>query len=157
MFTSTILCKIFWENIKSQNKLDRIEKTFVSVFAYFWAPVPKICFCWRNWALYCVFMQFWEIYWYFLFSQDSSLKSLGNSWGNSHVTFLTLDIKFRFTFGEWKLYYIFVQFPNIMNRIAHQVRNYSMWQHKFHELEQIMQYALYIIKANLNMEGTFLD
>ena len=39
-----------------------------------------------------------------LFPRFLSLMSFGNSWGNSYIKFLILNIKFRFTCDEWRLY-----------------------------------------------------
>ena len=52
------------------------------------------------------------------FLRSLSLKSFGNSWGNSYNKFAILDIKFRFTCVESDLYQNIFKFPNIMTRIV---------------------------------------
>ena len=47
-----------------------------------------------------------------------SLKSLGNSWGNSYIKFFMIDVKFRFICGELKLYKNIEMFQNIMTSIV---------------------------------------
>ena len=45
-----------------------------------------------------------EIFLEISLSYDLSLKSLGNSWANSHFQLLVIMIYLQFTCGEWKLY-----------------------------------------------------
>ena len=51
---SAILCKIFWEKLRNQIKLNKTEKLWYLVSPIFWAPVPNICFCSGDWTLGCI-------------------------------------------------------------------------------------------------------
>ena len=48
---ATVLCKIFSENLRNQNR-----KTFISVFAYFLVFMPKVYFSGGDWAQGCFTM-----------------------------------------------------------------------------------------------------
>ena len=53
---------------------------------------------------------------FLIFPNVLSPSSFGNLWG--YIKFVIIDIKLHFTCDEWKLYWYFVNFPNIMTRIV---------------------------------------
>ena len=86
----------------------------ISVFTYFLSTIAKCLFLQgrlgttssRSFGIFLIFL-------YFLRS-----KPFGKLWCDLYKKFPTLDIKFRFTWDDRKLYWKFVKFPNIMNRIV---------------------------------------
>ena len=110
----TIICKMFWEKLRNQAKLDKNEKFWYLFWRIFRGPVPKIYFCGGDWALCCVLMEFWDFANVSLLPTTLSVKSYGELFGNSYIRFLILDITFQFTCDKWS----FVKFQVIMQRIV---------------------------------------
>ena len=61
---------------------------------------------------------FWKEDWAFFPSKILSLKSFGKSWCNSYKMFFIVDINYRFTSGEFKLFENSTKFQNIMTMIV---------------------------------------
>ena len=116
---AAILRRIFFKkNEEIKQSLEKTGKLLYLFLSIFWALVPKTYFYKGAWGQDCTPLQFWDFLNSSLFPNILSLRSLGNLWGNLYNKVFILDIKFRVTFGEWKLYCNFEQFSNIMNSIA---------------------------------------
>ena len=98
--------------IKKPNEVRQYQK-FWYLFLYILAPVSKIdlfytyfiylyffIYFW-DWTLCWVPMQFWDFANISVFLKI--LKLFGNSWCNSYIKFLVLDIKFRFTCAKFQV------------------------------------------------------
>ena len=103
-----------FRKIKKSSKVRQNQKLLISVFTYFLSTSAKCLFLQgrlgtkspRSFGIFLIFL-------YFLRS-----KPYGKSWCDLYKKFPTLDIKFRFTCDDRKLYWNFVKFPNIMSRIV---------------------------------------
>ena len=87
--------KVFETKQRNPVKLDRTRKVWYLLLRVFWLLLPKFNFWKGNWAY--VSTQIWDFPNISLFRKILSLKSFGNSWGNSYTKFAILDIMFRFT------------------------------------------------------------
>ena len=81
---------------KKSSRIGQEQKAFLSA-------KTKVLFLERV-ALGSIFTQFGHFPNISQFSKIVSLKSFGKSWGNLYTTFFMQNIKYRFTFGESKLF-----------------------------------------------------
>ena len=100
-------------------KLNRTTKVWYLLLRVFWLILPKFNFWKGDRALGYVTTQIWDFPNICLFPNILSLKSFGNSFGNSYSKFAILVITFRFTSGWSDLYQNIVNFQNIMTKIVH--------------------------------------
>ena len=75
------------------------RKSLILLLRVFWLLLPKFNFWKGVWALGYVSTQIWDFPNISLFPKILSLKSFGNSWGNSYTKFAILDITFHFACG----------------------------------------------------------
>ena len=81
--------------------MDQTRKFWYLLLYNFWLLDTKTHLCWREWELGCIPNNF-DISLIFLFPIILSRESFNNLWGSSQITFLILDIKSCFVFGESK-------------------------------------------------------
>ena len=98
------------KRITKSNEVREYRKNFnICLLRIFWTSVPKIYFCRRDRALGCVPMKFWYSVNISLFPNLNKVvwqlvRQPYIKWGYPHIKFLTLNIKFRCTCGEWNVY-----------------------------------------------------
>ena len=106
--------------------VEKTKKSWYLFLPVFWAPVMKMYFCRGYWTLGfspCS-IEYWNFPNISFFLKIIRLSSFGNSWGNSHIKLLILDIKFRFTRGEWSLYKSLKKFHDIINKIVNSTNSF---------------------------------
>ena len=91
--------RVIWVRVERSSEAGRVKGSFISTFAYFFLILPKFRFWSGGWALGYVSTRIWDFPNISLFPMILSLKSFGNSWGNSYTNFAILDTTFRFTCG----------------------------------------------------------
>ena len=79
----TILDNTFGTRWRNPLKLDRTRKVWYLLLPGFWLLLPKVNFWKGDWALGYVSTQIWDVPNISLFPKIVTLKSFGNSWGNS--------------------------------------------------------------------------
>ena len=87
-----------WKKLEKSSKTGQDKKSLILTFACFWLLLPKFNFWKGDWVLDYFSTQIWDFPNISLFPKTLSLKSFGNSWGNSCTKFAILDITFRFTY-----------------------------------------------------------
>ena len=94
----------FARKYRSPAILGRAKKSWYLLSHAFWLLLPKINFWEGDWALAMSPPKFKIFPIFRNFSIILNLKLFGNSWGNWNSAFVILNIKFRFTCGNWDLY-----------------------------------------------------
>ena len=118
--------------------------------------MPKFNFWKGDWALGYSSILIWDFSNSPAFPKILSLKSFGNSWGNSYTNFIILDIKFRFTCAKWDLYWNTVKFQNTMTRIIWKFSFCSVlfqWWFQFLEIVLIWLRKVSSIKYTTNTQS----
>ena len=82
LFAQTILDKVFGTEWGNPVKLDGTREVWYLLLRVSWLLLPNVS------------TQIWDFPNISLFSRILSLKSFGNSWGNSYTKFAVLDITF---------------------------------------------------------------
>ena len=108
---------VLWR-VKKLSQVRRGRKTLTFAFVCYCSATAGNLFSTGCWASGCLPIWFWDFPNISLFPWSLSLKPLKNSWSNWYVKFLTLDIMFRFTCGELRLYLYFVKISNSLKRIV---------------------------------------
>ena len=92
-----------WNEIQKSSKTEKV-KTFWYTLIYCCVVVglvlPTFNFWKGDWALGYVSTQLWDFTDISLFPKILTLKSFGNSWGNSYTKFAILANMFPFTCGQ---------------------------------------------------------
>ena len=99
---TTIIQKIFETKFGFHVKYCLTGKVQFLFFSSFWQVLKEFSFWHWDWALVYHSSKFWDFPEFSLFPKIPSLKSFGNSFGNSYTPCLLLIIALRFTCGERK-------------------------------------------------------
>ena len=123
-----------WHKVKKSNELEQDFKNLFPSFACFFSQLlSKFNFWKEGWTLACVSTWIWH---FLIFPNSLSLKFFRNSWGNSCIKFVILDIKYCLTCGYLDLFLITKKCQN-MTSIVWALFFYSLhFQWLFNYLEK---------------------
>ena len=116
LFAETTIHKIFETNSRFHVKQRTTGKVQFVFFSSFLLVLTKFSFWEEDWALGYNSMKFWDFP--DISQKILSLKSFGNSWGNSYKLYLLLIVRLRFTCGESKICSTIKKSQNIMRMVV---------------------------------------